>query len=237
MSKQEKRSKRVREWQEMDNTQTEPRGEKGKRQEETDCAACQTKKKAKLPEEVKSLDSDEDEDKEISFGVEDERLVAAALLQAFPPQAEVGLTSLIFAYCLDVIYLVGTDLSRIAVQRKFAQMSQLVASLSGAGDDIEIRVLSANRDVLELLEKYMRYHHDKPDRAIPKPLRSKDMHKSCPYPWDASFIDIPRQRLYDLISAANFLAIPSLVELGCAKVASLIKGQPLERIRDILAAP
>ena len=29
--------------------------------------------------------------------------------------------------------------------------------------------------------------------------------------------------------------IKSLLHLGCAKVASLIKGQPLEKIKDILA--
>jgi len=41
--------------------------------------------------------------------------------------------------------------------------------------------------------------------------------------------------LYDLILAANYMDIKSLLHLGCAKVASLIKGQPLEKIKDILA--
>lgn len=41
--------------------------------------------------------------------------------------------------------------------------------------------------------------------------------------------------MYDLILAANYMDIKSLLHLGCAKVASLIKGQPLEKIKDILA--
>lgn len=45
-----------------------------------------------------------------------------------------------------------------------------------------------------------------------------------------------RQALYDLILAANYMDIQSLLHLGCAKVASLIKGQPLEKIKDILSA-
>ena len=56
--------------------------------------------------------------------------------------------------------------------------------------------------------------------------------------WDADFIDgiAPnRQALYDLILAANYMDIKSLLHLGCAKVASLIKGQPLEKIKDILS--
>jgi hypothetical protein len=40
--------------------------------------------------------------------------------------------------------------------------------------------------------------------------------------------------LYDLILAANYMDIKSLLHLGCAKVASLIKGQPLEKIKEIL---
>ncbi len=54
---------------------------------------------------------------------------------------------------------------------------------------------------------------------------------------DADFIDKigeTRQTLYDLILAANYMDIKSLLHLGCAKVASLIKGQPLEKIKEIL---
>ena len=55
---------------------------------------------------------------------------------------------------------------------------------------------------------------------------------------DADFIDRigqNRQVLYDLILAANYMDIKSLLHLGCAKVASFIKGQPLEKIKDILS--
>jgi len=64
------------------------------------------------------------------------------------------------------------------------------------------------------------------------------MKNVCKDKWDAEFIDnigINRQQLYDLILAANYMDVKSLLHLGCAKVASLIKGQPLEKIKDILA--
>jgi hypothetical protein len=60
----------------------------------------------------------------------------------------------------------------------------------------------------------------------------------CKDAWDAEFIDRigeNRQMLYDLILAANYMDIKSLLHLGCAKVASLIKGQPLEKIKEILS--
>jgi len=72
---------------------------------------------------------------------------------------------------------------------------------------------------------------------VEKPLRSKKMKEVVKVPWDADFIDKigeVRQDLYDVILAANYMDITGLLHLGCAKVASLIKGQPLERIKEIL---
>ena len=57
--------------------------------------------------------------------------------------------------------------------------------------------------------------------------------------FDADFIDgidnASRQDLYDIILAANYMGIEGLLHLGGAKVASLIKRQPQEKIEDILA--
>jgi len=86
--------------------------------------------------------------------------------------------------------------------------------------------------------EYMNHHKGIEPPIIEKPLRSKIMKDVCKDPWDAEFIDKigeNRQQLYDLILAANYMDIKSLLHLGCAKVASLIKGQPLEKIKDILS--
>jgi S-phase kinase-associated protein 1 len=90
---------------------------------------------------------------------------------------------------------------------------------------------------LELVVNYMKEHKGVEPPIIEKPLRSKVMKDVCPHKWDADYIDKigdTRQQLYDLILAANYMDIKSLLHLGCAKVASLIKGQPLEKIKEIL---
>merc|ERR1712115_646851 len=90
----------------------------------------------------------------------------------------------------------------------------------------------------ELVVEYMDHHKGVEPPIIEKPLRSKVMREVCKDGWDADFIDgigEDRQKLYDLILAANYMDIKSLLHLGCAKVASLIKGQPLEKIKDILS--
>jgi len=91
--------------------------------------------------------------------------------------------------------------------------------------------------ILELVVNYMKEHKGVEPPIIEKPLRSKVMKDVCPHKWDADYIDKigeTRQQLYDLILAANYMDIKSLLHLGCAKVASLIKGQPLEKIKEIL---
>lgn len=101
----------------------------------------------------------------------------------------------------------------------------------------EVPIPGVNGDILQLVVNYMKEHKGVEPSIIEKPLRSKVMKEVCPYKWDADYIDQigdNRQQLYDVILAANYLDIKSLLHLGCAKVASLIKGQPLEKIKEIL---
>jgi S-phase kinase-associated protein 1 len=49
--------------------------------------------------------------------------------------------------------------------------------------------------------------------------------------WDADFVDLEQETLFELILAANFMDIKPLLDLTCAKVASMIKGKTPEQIR------
>lgn len=42
--------------------------------------------------------------------------------------------------------------------------------------------------------------------------------------WDAKFVEVEQEMLFELILAANYMDIKSLLDLTCAKVASMIKG-------------
>ena len=48
----------------------------------------------------------------------------------------------------------------------------------------------------------------------------------------AKFVDIEQELLFELILAANYMDIKSLLDLTCAKVASMIKGKSPEEIRQ-----
>ena len=50
-------------------------------------------------------------------------------------------------------------------------------------------------------------------------------------PWYADYINVEEEELFELILASNYLDINPLLELACAKVASLIKNKSIEEIR------
>ena len=49
--------------------------------------------------------------------------------------------------------------------------------------------------------------------------------------WYADFVNLEQETLFELVMAANYLDIKALLELSCAKVASLIKNKSVQEIR------
>jgi len=137
------------------------------------------------------------------------------------------------------VKLISKDKKEFTVEKKFAQISTLVkTTLEQDTSATEVPIPGVTSAILAKVIEYMEHHKGTEPPIIPKPLRSKEMKMVCSDSWDAAYIDKigdTRQDLYDLILAANYMDIKSLLHLGCAKVASLIKGQPLEKIKDILA--
>jgi len=135
--------------------------------------------------------------------------------------------------------LTSKDKKEYEVSKKAAFISNLVkTSLDTDASATEVPIPGVASNILQLVVEYMNHHNGTEPPIIEKPLRSKIMKDVCKDGWDATFIDNigeDRQKLYDLILAANYLDIKGLLHLGCAKVASLIKGQPLEKIKEILS--
>jgi len=102
---------------------------------------------------------------------------------------------------------------------------------------INFSVQHVNGAILEHVIDYLQHHNGEEASHISRPLESNIMREVCSDPWDAEFIDkvgSDRRKLYDIIFAANNLNIVGLIHLACAKVASLIKGQQSDTIRELL---
>jgi hypothetical protein len=127
----------------------------------------------------------------------------------------------------------------ISIKKKWAFVSVLVkTSIENDETATEVPLPGVDGPILKLVTKYMQHHEGVEPPIVESPLKSTVMKEVCQDKWDAEFIDNIgeiRQSLYDLILAANYMDIKSLLHLGLAKVASLIKGQPLDKLKDILS--
>jgi len=134
--------------------------------------------------------------------------------------------------------LTSKDKKEFTVEKKHAFISTLIkTSLETDTTATDVPIPGVTGAILEKVVEYMAHHKGTEPPLIEKPLRSKILKDVCSDKWDAEYIDKigdNRQQLYDLILAANYMDVKSLLHLGCAKVASLIKGQPLEKIKEIL---
>jgi S-phase kinase-associated protein 1 len=98
----------------------------------------------------------------------------------------------------------------------------------------EINVPNLDEASLAIVVQYLEHHQGNEPPEIQKPLRSTNMHVIVET-WDADFINSFKiGKIFQLILAANYLDVKSLLQLGCAKIASMIKGKAPEEIQKIL---
>jgi len=126
--------------------------------------------------------------------------------------------------------------SKFSIDRKAALMCNLVKNIiegDKTADEIEIK--KVNGPILNLVVEYLKHHDGKVPAEITKPIRSVKMEKLVEYPWDAEFINKQTKAVvFKIILGANYMDIKSLLHLGCAKIATLIKGKSPEEIKKIL---
>ncbi len=95
----------------------------------------------------------------------------------------------------------------------------------------EIPLPNVKTAVLIKVIEFMTYHHTNPMKEIPKPIKTK--FEDVVEKWDLDFIAQPYEMIFELILAANYLDIKSLLELACAKVSGIIFGKTPDQIREI----
>lgn len=133
----------------------------------------------------------------------------------------------------ETLILVSSDNEalRISVPKKHAIMSELIKTMAeGDKEEKEIPLPNVKGSVLEQVVKYMKQHYENPPKEIEKPLKSANMAEVVSQ-WDADFVNVDQELLFELILAANYMDIKPLLDLTCAKVASLIKDKTPEDIR------
>merc|ERR1711964_155996 len=100
----------------------------------------------------------------------------------------------------------------------------------------KIPINEVDKDTLFWIVSYLKHHNGRVPAEIKKPIQSKKMEKIVEHPVDAKCIDGAKKKtVFNIILAANYMDIKSVLHLGCAKIVTLIKGKSPEEIKKILA--
>tara|TARA_B100000925_G_C21855505_1_gene407611 strand:- start:83 stop:610 length:528 start_codon:yes stop_codon:yes gene_type:complete len=148
------------------------------------------------------------------------------------------MSTLIEEYANKELTLITQESEKIKIPIKIAIQSKLIKSIIFSNDDqdfddnnLEIPVINVTAPILRKVIEFLQYHFENgPMNEIEKPLRSKNLSESVSE-WDANYINLENDLLFNIILAANYLDIQSLLDLSCAKVATMIKGLSPEEIR------
>lgn len=102
----------------------------------------------------------------------------------------------------------------------------------GEGEDVPLPNVSA-----KILAKVIEYCQEHVKNAATKEATKDDAAKTTKAEdeikaWDTEFCKVDQSTLFELILAANYLNMKSLLDLTCFTVASMIKGKTPEQIRE-----
>ena len=128
--------------------------------------------------------------------------------------------------------LTSSDNQKIQIDSKSAERSHLLKGLiADYNQKDDIPLPDIKYDILKKVVEYLAHYKEKEPQKIPKPLPSQDL-KEVTDEWDVNFINgMDLDSVFDLINAANYMDIAPLLDLACAKIASLMKGKSAAEIR------
>ena len=130
------------------------------------------------------------------------------------------------------VLFLTSDGHTVEVEREIASKSEWVKNIvDGSEVDDNIPLTVINKATLLKVIEYCTYINTNVPPQIDKPLRSNEL-SDIVDPWYAEFVNLEREVLFELILAANFMDIKSLLALACAKVASLMNGMTIPQVGE-----
>jgi len=128
------------------------------------------------------------------------------------------------------IILKSSDGEAFVIAKAVAIKSQTVKNLIEVEDVVDDTGIPISEVTGRILAKVIEYCKKHVEAESSDGKTSDDELKK----WDAEFVNVDKPTLFDLIMAANYLDIKSLLDLTCMTVADMIKDKTPEEIRKIL---
>jgi len=135
------------------------------------------------------------------------------------------------------IVLQTSDEETFSVEKKVAMRSQMLKSMLDAlgdqGSTEPIPLPNVSSSVMAKVLDYCNHHKNDPFPAADSDADDSRRKTSEIGEWDAKFIQVDQEMLFEIILAANYLDIKPLLDVGCKTVANMIKGKTPEQIRNL----
>ncbi|XP_071691427.1 SKP1-like protein 1B [Rutidosis leptorrhynchoides] len=125
-----------------------------------------------------------------------------------------------------VIVLKSSDGETFEVEEAIALQSQTIKHM--IEDDCANTIIPLPNVTTKILSKVIEYCKRHDEESIKNDDKEAEVDLKA---FDADFVQVDQDTLFDLILAANYLNIKSLLDLTCQTVADMIKGKSPEEIR------
>ena len=131
----------------------------------------------------------------------------------------------------DQIKLLSKEGKEFTVSKKASELSGLLKSTIGdLGEGESVPLMEVDEKSLEKIIVYLNKWNGESPPEIEKPLKSSFL-KEVTDEWSADFIDdVDLELLTNMTVSANFMEIVPLLDLTCAKLASMCKDKSEEEI-------
>ena len=134
-----------------------------------------------------------------------------------------------------MLILNSSDNIKCQIDPQAALKSGLIKELIQDFEENEIPMPDIRGDILKKVIEYLDHYKTTEPKEILRPLPSNNL-SDVTDEWDITFLNsIDLDATFDLINAANYMDIKSLLDLSCAKIASLMKGKSAEEIRTMFS--
>merc|ERR1712087_429672 len=112
----------------------------------------------------------------------------------------------------------GQQPKSFEISKKSAELSKFVTTiLEGDSEATSIEVRQVPPETLSHVIDYLKHHKGAEPDALPCPVRLIHMAQIVSDKWDATWIDaFDKKTIFEVILAANYMDIKSLLHLGCA---------------------
>ena len=129
------------------------------------------------------------------------------------------------------IKLVLKDQKEIEITKKAAELSELLkTAINDYPNETSFPLNEVDEKSGEHIKEFLTHCNGTAPAEIEKPITSNEM-KNLTDEWSANFVDkMSTEELANLTVAANYMGINSLLDLCCAKVATLCKDKSDEEI-------